>query len=193
MIYHDLNNHGLRVINFSHVFTIAYKDIVKDLYTYDVFHDHNVRSQDTKRIYYYHLIKHMCDFVVNTNTTNRLVVYFSHKDIKCDFKQCTNKQTRHSGKADNRPQFILFMERFFKQLKNVLPIKVFISPVKFETFIQYYNTNKGKYVEMINQMKQAKNTTTNMEKFKKFSEKYKLNYLTKHYVDNIRVKCMIYK
>lgn len=189
----DINNHGLRVINFESIFASAYKDIVKDLFMYEKFNDHNVRSQDTKKIYYYHLIKHTCDRVVSTNTTNRVIVYYSDKDVKCDFQQCTNKRTRKGVSRDNRPEFVLFMTRFFKQIKNILPIRVYMAPVRFNTFVQYYNTNKGKYLEMINTMKTKKATRTNMEKFKMFSDKYKLNYLTKHYVDNVKIKCMMYK
>ena len=85
------------------------------------------------------------------------------------------------------------MTRFLKQIKNILPIKVYVGDVKFDTFVQYYNTNKGKYLEIINTLKTSKATPTNMEKFKKFTDKYKLNYLTKHYVDNVKIKCMMYK
>lgn len=193
MDFYDLNNYGIRLINFESVFTRAYRDIVNDLYMYDKFNDHNVRSQDTKKIYYYHLIKNTCDTVLDSKTNNRVIVYFSEKDIKCEFRQCTNKRTRKGIKSDNRSQFILFMNRFFKQLKGVLPIKVYNSSVKFNTFIQYFNTNKGKYLEMINDIRGVKSKNTNMEKFKMFSEKYKLTYLTKHYVDNVKVKCMMYK
>lgn len=193
MNFYDLNNYGIRLVNFESVFTDAYKQIVSDLYMYDKFNDHNIRSQDTKKIYYYHLIKHTCDAVLNCKTNNRVIVYYSEKDIKCDFKQCTNKRTRKGGMPDTRPQFVLFMNRFFKQLRNVLPIKVYSGPVKFNTFIQYFNTNKGKYLEIINDIRSVKSKNTNMEKFKMFSDKYKLTYLTKHYVDNVKVKCMMYK
>ena len=193
MNFYDLNNYGIRLVNFESVFTEAYKQIVSDLYMYDKFNDHNIRSQDTKKIYYYHLIKHTCDAVLGCKTNNRVIVYYSEKDIKCDFKQCMNKQTRKGGKPDARPQFVLFMNRFFKQLRNVLPIKVYNGPVKFNTFIQYFNTNKGKYLEIINDIRSVKSKNTNMEKFKMFSDKYKLTYLTKHYVDNVKVKCMMYK
>ena len=193
MDFYDLDNYGIRLVNFESVFTRAYGDIVNDLYLYDKYNDHNVRSQDTKKIYYYHLIKSTCDAVLEAKTNNRVIVYYSEKDVKCDFKQCMNKRTRKGGKSNNRPQFVLFMNRFFKQLKGVLPIKVYNSSVKFNTFIQYYNTNKGKYLEMINDIRGVKSKNTNMEKFKIFSEKYKLTYLTKHYVDNVKVKCMMYK
>lgn len=189
----DLDNHGLRVVNFEHIFVNAYKEIVKDLYMYDMHTDLNVRKQDTKRVYYYHLIKHVCDHVRASDTSNRVVVYYSEKDIKCDYKQCENKRTRRGNNVDRTDEFRLFMTRFFKQIKTVLPIKVFHGPVKFNTFVQYYNTNKGKYMEIINSIKQSRAKPTNMEKFKKFSSKYKLNYLTKHYVDNVKIKCMMYK
>ena len=193
MRFIDLNNHGLRVLNFEHIFIDAYKHIVNDLFMYDKHHDLNIRSQDTKRIYYYHMIKHVCDAVVSSGSNNRIIVYYSEKDIKCDFKQCANSRTRKGIRKDTQPEFRLFMTRFFKQVKTVLPIKVFQSPVKFNTFVQYYNTNKGKYMELINMMKQSKPVPSNMEKFKKFTSKYKLNYLDKHYVNNVKIKCMMYK
>ena len=194
MEYYELNNYSLRVVNFKHIFDLAYKNIVEDLFTYDIFHDYNVRMQDTKRVYYYHLIKNICDYIVRSSTSNRLILYVSMKDINCNFIKVANKRTRKGGgSANNKQTFDMFMQRFLKQVKNVLPIKVYNADVKFNTFVQYFNNNKGRYIEMVSEMKQCRTNTVNMEKFKKFSDKYKLNYLTKHYVDNVRVKCMLYK
>ena len=193
MQYIDLDVYGLRVLNFEQIFVDAYKNIVKDLIMYDKFTDLNIRNQDTKKIYYYHLIKQMCDVISQCKTDNRVIVYYSDKDIRCDFQKCSNKRPRHGETTDKRPEFRLFMTRFLKQIKNILPIKVYVGDVKFNTFVQYYNTNKGKYLEIINTLKTSKATPTNMEKFKKFTDKYKLNYLTKHYVDNVKIKCMMYK
>lgn len=189
----DLDNYGLHIVNFESIFTRAYKHIVKDLILYDKFADLNIRNQDTKKIYYYYTVKSLCDYISNVNTSNRVVVFFSDKDIKCDFKQCVNKRTRKGSVKDNRSEFILFMNRFLKQIKSILPIKIYSSDVKFNTFIQYYNTNKGKYTEIVNVLRTSKAAPTNMEKFKKFTEKFGLTHLTKHYVNNIRIKCMMYK
>lgn len=193
MTHIDLDVYGLHIVNFEHIFYRAYKGIVNDLFLYDKYMDHNVRSQDTKKIYYYHIIKSVCDYIKECNTPNKIVLYYSDKDIKCDFKQCENNRTRKGGKVDRSPDFILFMTRLFKQLRSVLPIRVYIGNVKFNTFIQYYNTNKGKYLETINSLRQIKAKQTTMERFKKFSIKFGLNYLTKQYVDSVKIKCMIYK
>ena len=189
----DLDNYGLTVLNFEHVFTDAYKDIVQDLYMYDKFHDYNVRSQDTKKIYYYHMIKHVCDSVLNVDTDNKVLVYFSIKDIKCDFKQNTNKKTRVTN-TDSRDKFKLFMMRFFKHVKNMLPVRVFVGDVKFDTFVQYYNTNKGKYLETINKMRTYKeNRTNNYKRLRDFTKKYKLTYLSEQYLNQLKFKCIMYK
>jgi hypothetical protein len=189
----DLNTYGLRVVDFQSIFTKAYKNIVNDLFMYDKFHDHNVRSQDTKKIYYYHTIKQICDDIIVMNTDNKIVLYYCEKDVKCDFQKVTNKQTR-KGKKDNRPEFILFMNRFFKQIKNIIPVRVFFGKVKFNTFIQYYNTNKGKYLETINEIRSIKRPTRfDFSKFKQFTMKYKLIYLTEQYINQVKVKSIMYK
>jgi hypothetical protein len=193
MTHVDLDVYGLHVVNFEHIFHCAYKNIVNDLYLYDKYTDHNIRSQDTKKIYYYYLIKEVCDYIKECNTSNRIVIYYSDKDVKCDFKQCSNKRTRKGTNIDRTSDFRLFMTRFFKQIKSVLPIRVYIGSVKFNTFVQYYNTNKGKYLETINSLRQIKAKQTTMENFKKFSIKFGLSYLTKQYVDSVKIKCMIYK
>lgn len=193
MTHIDLDVYGLHIVNFEHIFHNAYKKIVNDLFLYDKYTDLNVRSKDTKRIYYYYIIKDICDYIKQCNTTNKIIFYYSDKDIKCDFKQCTNKHTRHGSNKDWSDEFRLFMTRFFKQIKSVLPVRVYIGTVKFNTFVQYYNTNKGKYLETINSLRQIKAKQTTMENFKKFSTKFGLNYLTKQYVDSVKIKCMIYK
>ena len=193
MTYVDLDNYNLRIVNFQSIFTKAYSNIVDDLYMYDKFHDYNVRSQDTKKIYYYHMIKQLCDDVMDMNTTNKIVIYYSEKDVKCDFKQVTNKRTRVT-KKDTRPEFVLFMSRFFKQIKTIVPVRTFAGDVKFDTFIQYYNTNKGKYLETINRIKTIKRSDRfNFSKFKQFTNKYKLVYLTEQYVNQLKVKSIMYK
>lgn len=189
----ELNNYGLLVVDFNHIFTKAYKDIVDDLFVYEKFHDHHIRSQDTKRIYYYHIVKHLCDHVIDINTTNKIVIYYSDKDIKCDFKQVTNKRTRKPANK-RKSDFILFMNRLFKQIKTIIPVRVFVGEVKFDTFIQYYNTNKGKYMDIINQMRAVKyKYNFNFEKFKKFTAQHKLTYLNEQYVNQVKVKCIMYK
>ena len=193
MEYIDIDNYGLRVIDFKHIFNRAYSNIVDDLFTYDKYHDHNVRSQDTKRIYYYHIIKQICDDIISHKTMNKIVLHYCWKDIRCDFKQVENKRTRHV-KKDTRDEFVLFMNRFFKQIKTIIPIKVFINDVKFNTFVQYYNTNKGKYTETINKIRGLPgNRVINFEKFKKFTTKYKLVYLTEQYINQVKVKSIMYK
>ena len=189
----ELNNYCICLLNFKDIFHKAYKDIAKDLYTYDKHHDYNVRMQDTKKIYYYHMIKHICDAVINTKTTNTIIIYFSEKDIKCDFKQCSNKRTRKGGTKDRRSDFNMFMSRFFKQLKGMIPVKVYISGVKFDTFIQYFNTNKGRYLEIVNDMKAIKERKQSLERFKKFTSKFKLTYLTDNYLNSVKVKYSMYK
>lgn len=193
MTYVDLDNYNLRIVNFQSIFTRAYNNIVDDLYMYDKFHDYNVRSQDTKKIYYFHMIKQLCDEVVSMTTSNKIVIYYSEKDVKCDFKQVTNKRTR-VVKKDTRPEFVLFMNRFFKQIRTIIPVRTFVGDVKFNTFIQYYNTNKGKYLETINRIKTIKRSDKfNFSKFKQFTNKYKLVYLTEQYVNQLKVKSIMYK
>jgi len=189
----DLNTYGLRVVNFQSIFTKAYKNIVNDLFMYDKFHDYNVRSQDTKKIYYYHTIKQICDDIIDMKTDNKIVIYYCEKDVKCDFKQVVNKRTR-KGRKDNRPEFVLFMNRFFKQIKNIIPCRVFSGKVKFNTFVQYYNTNKGKYLETINEIRSLKQSPRfDFSKFKQFTSKYKLIYLTEQYINQVKVKSIMYK
>ena len=191
---YNLSNYGLHVINFRSIFNKSYKSIISDLFEYDIYHDVNVRRQDTKKVYYYHLIKQLCDTVVNSSTDNRLVIYYCDKDIRCDFKQCQNKRKRHGSKIDNRGDFTLFMSRFFKQLKYILPVRLYTSQVKFNTFIQYYNTNKGKYLEIINDLRSTKiRKNYDFQRLKIFTQKYKLVYLTNDYLNQMKVKSIMYK
>ena len=193
MEFVDLDNYGLRVVNFNSIFTRAYKSIVQDLYTYDKSHDYHVRSGDTKKIYYYHVIKNLCDTVIGYSTDNRVVIYYSDKDVKCDFKQMENPRTRKNNK-DTRPHFVLFMNRLFRRIKSIIPVRVYCGDVKFDTFVQYYNTNKGKYLETINDIRAIKpHNRFDFSKFKRFAEQYKLVYLTEQYINQVKVKSIMYK
>ena len=189
----DLDNYRLCLVNFKDIFDAAYKDIVKDLFLYEKHMDLNVRNRDTKKIYYYHLIKHLCDTIINTKTNNHIVVYYSPKDIKCDFKKCQNIRSRHSVKQDPRGEFVLFMNRFMKQLKFIMPFQIHVGDVRMNTFIQYYNTNKGKYIETINDIRYKTWKEPSLRRVKEFVSKYELTYLTNHYFNQLKVKCIMYK
>lgn len=190
-----LDNYGLCVINFREIFDSCYKLIVDDLFTYDIHNDWNARRQDTKKIYYYHLIKGVCDSILAIKTSNKIVIYYCEKDIRCDFAHCENARTRRGvKKQDPRGDFTLFMSRFLKQLKNNLPVRVFINDVKFNTFIQYYNNNKGRYIETINQIRSVKEKKNfDLNRIKQFSKKYQLKYLTNDYFNQLKVRCIMYK
>ena len=192
---YDLGNYGLHIINFRSIFNESYKHIINDLFEYDIYHDVNARKQDTKKIYYYHLIKQLCDTVMSVKTNNRLIIYYCDKDIQCDFKHCQNKRRRHgTKKADSRSEFTLFMSRFFKQLKYILPIRLYSGGVKFNTFVQYYNTNKGKYLDIINDLRSIKvRKNFDFQRLKTFTQKYKLVYLTDDYFNQMKVKAIMYK
>ena len=191
----DLNNYGLCIVNFRDIFDICYKSIVDDLFTYEIYHDWNARRQDTKRIYYYYLVKGICDNILSLKTSNRIIIYYCEKDIRCDFAHCENKRTRKSGTSkDTRGDFTLFMSRFLKQVRNNLPVRIFINDVKFDTFIQYYNSNKGRYLDTINNIRAVKESkNTDLSRIKTFSKKFKLDYLTNEYFNQLKVKCIMYK
>ena len=192
-MYIDLDNYRLCLVNFRDIFDSAYKEIVNDLILYDKFTDLNVRNQDTKKIYYYHLIKHLCDAVIESKTTNKIVISYCSKDLRCDFKKCMNKRSRTVDKKDPRGEFVIFMDRFIKQLKSILPMHIHVGDVKMNTFIQYYNTNKGKYIETINCIRYKNRKEPSLRRVKEFAGKYKLTYLTNHYFNQLKVKCIMYK
>ena len=191
----NLDNYGLYIVNFRDIFDECYKLIVDDLFMYEIHHDWNVRRRDTKKIYYYHLIKGVCDYVLSVKTTNRIIIYYCEKDIRCDFAHCENMKTKRAGKKrDTREDFTLFMSRFLKHVKCTLPMKVFTNDVKFDTFVQYYNNNKGKYLDTINQIRSLKEKKSfDLDKIKQFSRKFELNYLTNEYFNQLKVKCIMYK
>lgn len=189
----DLDNYRLCLIDFKDIFDAAYKDIVKDLLLYDKHKDLNVRNRDTKKIYYYHLIKQLCDEIVNAKTTNRIIIYYSPKDLTCEFKKCSNIRSRSAKKQDARGEFVLFINRFVKQLKSIMPFQIYVGDVKMNTFIQYYNTNKGKYIEIINDMRYINWREPSLRRVKEFVSKYQLTYLTNHYFNQLKVKCIMYK
>ena len=76
----------------------------------------------------------------------------------------------------------------------MIPVRVFIGDVKFNTFVQYYNTNKGKYIEVINELRSITSKPNfNFSKLKKYSDKYKLTYISKDYLNQVKVKSIMYK
>jgi len=76
----------------------------------------------------------------------------------------------------------------------MIPVKCHVGDVKFNTFIQYYNTNKGKYIETINKLRSSHDCSRmSMEKIKKFTNKYQLNYITTGYLNNLKIKGALYK
>ena len=93
----DINNHGLRVINFESIFASAYKDIVKDLYMYEKFNKlfkNNVRRIDfiikmkngvEVKQYFIHIKHWYRDYYLDTmrlKLLNRECINIIHKNLE---------------------------------------------------------------------------------------------------------------
>lgn len=169
-------------------------DIISDLEMYEMLDNQrhiNINKTETQRVFYFYILKNICDIVMSSNSSTRCVVVFNSdcvEDYSFDIIKLYNVDT------DN---FCSFVNRLFKRMNNILPTQFYTqhNQVCFKQLEDIHSN--GECIELINDIlsqhdkKTRKNFT--FENAKKFIDKYGLTYLNNEYFSQVKIKSLMYK
>lgn len=188
----DIDTHNVVLIDIISLIQNCELNIVKDLEQFSLIDDtgSNFRKKDVKTIFYFYILKSICDAVINSPSKNKCVFYYN-KGCLCEsdliiFKRCDTSKWKFS-------QFIL---TFIKKLNNILPNLFYIADNN-HACIDLIDTTTGEGKELISSIKSnilIKNKKIfTFEKAKNFIKEYGLTYLDEQYFNKVKIKSLVYK
>lgn len=169
-------------------------EIISDLEMYEMLDNQrhiNINKTETQRVFYFYILKNICDIVMESNSSSRCVVILTDG---CITEYSFDIISLYGVDVD---KFCSFMTRLFKRMNNILPTQFYIQH-DGTCFKQLENVSTpGEYREMINDIlaqhdKKSRKSFT-FEKARKFINKYGLTYLNNEYFSKVKIKSLMYK
>jgi hypothetical protein len=178
----DVNSHNLCLLDFSIIFNECEVDIINDLHQFDLLDEFMFQNKDTKKIIYHHIIHHLCENVIHHMTFNRIVVVYNSNDLN----------SSQLGKLSSKFRMSSFMTSTLNKIKNILPIRIFMSDIKFDEINSHIHNDQGEKIELLTKLQTCHNRVSSFQKVKKFAKKYDLNFLSLEFFNRIRTKNLMF-
>lgn len=188
MLTIDIPKHHIRVVDFLQLVIDCEEHILKDLDMFDLKTNLNCNKSATKTIFYYYILKHVCDTVM-TNTSGNRCVFFYNADCvtqyDISFIQLTTSQ-----------HFVKFLNALIKKLNNVLPTLFFqCDDICFDQIVA--DSTDGDFTDIVSNIRAAHDLKNykkfTFEKAKAFVKQHGLTYLDREYFNKVKVKMLMYK
>lgn len=187
----SLDKHNIDLIDVLSLLQQCETDILRDLDTFNLIDADgaNFKKKDTKTIFYFYILKYICDCIINSRSKNKCVFFYNKKCLDQDklniFKRCDTSKWKFG-------QFIL---TFINKLNNILPNLFYV--VDDDVCFDQIDVDSGECKDMIGSIKSQMNIKNKkiftFEKSKKFVKEYGLTYLDEHYFDKVKIKSLVYK
>ncbi len=173
------------LVDYRQVLINCETNIIDDLHQFDLLNKLNMRSSDTKKVMYHHVIHEICESVMSIDTTNKVILYNNLSNIQLEL-------FKHSS----RTQVINFINTLTAKVRQLLPIKIYNHEDDFDIFVDRCKEGRGELrarASVISEfLRKQQNKRFDFEKAKKFAEKYELTYLSQQYFNNIKIKNLVF-
>jgi len=182
-----LNTYNLTFVDVNSVISSCEIDIIDDLYKYNLLRDIRFNNKDTKKVFYYYIIKKICDILINSKDTNKIIFWFNSIDLES------------SGFLEHTTHIRLksFIETVIRKLKSFFPVKFYVSDMQFEHFEHIVEEDRGTRREVAQNvhesLKKFKIENYTFSKVRQFIQNFELTYLDNHYFNQVKVKAIMYK
>jgi len=178
----DVNSHNLCLLDFSVIFNECEIDIINDLHQFDLLNEFTFQNKDTKKIIYHHIIYRLCEAVIHHMTFNRIIVVYNADDLRSSQLIKLSSKFRMSG----------FMTSTLNKIKNILPIRIFMSDITFDEINSHIYNDHGEKIELLTNLQTCHNKVNSFQKVKAFAKKYELNFLSKEFFNKVRTKNLMF-
>lgn len=191
-MYTTFVTNNICFVDFISVVDHVQYDIINDIDKFDLSVDGmiNISKSDVQRVFYFYILKCVCDIVMKSDSDERHV--FVHNS-KHDYKSGVDLHDRLLDMNTYR----LFMNRLVNKVNNILPTQFYIH-LDNVCFGQLMNdTKSGEYRDFLNSVRSQhtkhRNNTFTFESAKKFIRRYGLTYLDDEYFSKVKIKSLMYK
>ena len=167
--------------------------IIKDLDKFELLNEGscNFRKKDVKTIFYFYILKQICDTVINNKSLNKCVFIYNKKCMQTRdmlvFPRCDTTKMNFSN----------FIHTMLRKFNSVLPSLFYMydSSICFEDIKN--DSSCGEIQDIVHDIKHQLNIKSSkrftFEKAKKLIKDFGLTYLDHHYFNQVKIKSLIYK
>jgi hypothetical protein len=187
----NIDKHNIDLIDMFSLLQQCETDILRDLDMFNLIDSDgaNFKKRDTKTVFYFYILKYICEYIINSRSLNKCVFFYNKKCIDQDklsiFERCDTSKWKFG-------QFIL---TFVNKLNNMLPNLFYITDddICFDQIELNSGECKDMMVSIKSQIMRKNKKIFTFEKSRKFVKEYGLIYLDKHYFDQVKIKSLVYK
>lgn len=166
------------------------RDILRDLDRYNLIECQNVnfRKRDVRTVFYYFILKQICDVMLRSRSSNKYVFFYNRKCV-------THNQFKFFDMCNtNKYKFSDFLATMVNKINNILPTPIYITQdICYDDLADDVQDNVDIMYDIRNVVENKCNKTFTFEKSKKFVKQYGLTYLDTEYFNKVKIKCLLYK
>lgn len=183
---------NIRFVDFMSVVQQMQHDIIADIDRFDLIVDGqiNINKNDVQRVFYFYILKKICDVVMSAEGGDRHVFIYNENCV-CKYETIFNND------ALNVELFDKFLTRLVQRVDRILPTQFFIcnDDTCFDELMN--DTSSGEYRDFMSavysQQMKKNNKTFTFEGARKFIKRYGLTYLDNEYFSKVKIKSLMYK
>ena len=172
------------LINYADFLKQTEVKIINDLDSYDLLDKLNLRNHDTRKVFYHHIIKDICELILNKKTKNKAVLLFNPQELELELFNYRKKD-----------DVVSFLTTITKKIKSMIPVCVYHTDDQFKMYENKYTPKaviKEKTAMISHLIDTQDRTKYNFAKIKKFAKDYQLTYLSETYFYNIKTKNLMF-
>jgi hypothetical protein len=179
--------HNLYVVNFAKIYKTKFtEDFLKSVETYNI-KNVTLKNKDVRKLFVHHLIHSLCEEIIESRHKEKLVIFFGTNALPMTM----------INQYFNEEELLFYIEKTFKQIIKLLPIKIYITSNSFDYFVYLVQQQKAETVELLNTIKafvaDDRLIKFTFEKAKNYTKKYGLTFLSNIYFNNIKSKLLLIK
>ena len=184
-----LGNLQIKLIDILTLIEDCQIEVINDLHRFELLEDLSFKKHDTKKVFYYYILKIVCDTIIKSRGVNRCVFFYNH--------QCISDYDLQFLSYSNVYRFKEFFNTIIRKMNSILPTLFYVCDDD-RCFKEVQNDVKsGEYIDISNDILSAQqrkaNKTFTFEKAKTFVKRYGLTYLDEEYFNKVKIKTLLYK
>lgn len=180
----ELPTSSFCLINYADILKQSEVKIIDDLDMYDLLDNLNLRSRDVKKVFFHHIIKSVCEVVLNKKTKNKAVIFYNENEFDMELFSYKDKSLINK-----------FLHTITRKIQSMIPVCVHYTDDQFKTFQNKYISRAvlKEKCAMIEQLINDHDVSRyNFSKIKKFASENDLTYLSEIYFYNMKTKNLMF-
>lgn len=184
MVDYFIFKNRIKIVDFNSILQLVDFAVVDRIYEID--HEMNMlrnMSQDFRRLFMYNLIKKTCDYILDDNCKEKILMFVNVDDISLSMSQYADED-----------KIVSFVSKCLRDIRNKLPVNMYMSnDFTFDQFMNLTNDD-GDKISIMNSIShtiQSKRVIS-FEKIKKFIRINGLTFLSETYFEDIRTKNLLF-